>query len=244
MLAVSSSNIVCLHCFLGKPPTNVPVPLHNRKQRLLAVEQIIASHNESKNIPSNMIKQIEDYWIISSHADLNVHKVEKMISSCNGCVLHCELCKICIHTYRCTCESNTLLLNICEHIHACARENQSPLQLNSFILSTIPVLYENEFAVDNQLDDNFVFKNDSSDVEINMLSQIENKLEMILKMMPNSINLSEDGQKYILKYCDNILSILNTNEDACTNNTIISHHENIVPKIHVKHWSTLLDLSQ
>lgn len=226
--------IVCLHYFLGKPPTNVPVPLHNRKQRLRAVEQIIANHNKSKNISSNMIKQIEDYWIISSHANLSIHKVEKMSSSCKGCVLHCESCKICIHTYRCTCENNTLHLNICEHIHACARENKSTPQVNSFILSTVPVLYENQLAVNNQLNDNFVLENNSSDMEINVLSQIENKMEMIHKMMPNSINVSEDDQKYILKYCDNILSILNKNEDACTNNTLISHHENIVSKVHVK----------
>lgn len=77
------------------------------------------------------------------------------------------------------------------------------------------------------MDDNFVFKNDSKEMEINMHSQIENKMEMILKMIPNSINLSENDQKYILKYCDNILSILNKNEDACTNNTSINHYKNI-----------------
>lgn len=36
------------------------------------------------------------------------------------CVLRCDICKVCVHEYSCTCVDYAANFNICEHIHACA----------------------------------------------------------------------------------------------------------------------------
>lgn len=69
-----------------------------------------------------MIIKIDDYWLVSSETDVNLkYKIEKTLISCDDCVLCCDKCKICIHTYKCTCMNNIIYLNICKHIHACAK---------------------------------------------------------------------------------------------------------------------------
>lgn len=46
---------------------------------------------------------------------------------CNeSCMLRCTRCKICIHSFKCTCVNYLLYHNICKHIHLCAQERIAP----------------------------------------------------------------------------------------------------------------------
>jgi len=199
-----------MHYVLGELSKDAPVHLHNRKQNITRIEQLIsARHKKSANILIDMIKQTEDFWIISSSTDVSIQfKIEKAISSCNGCVLSCKLCHICIHTYTCTCDDNALYLNICEHIHACAQVDKSTAQHNSYMSSIIPVPCKNQFVVNDQLSDNLKSEEDTYDVHTVFHSQIKSKMEMMLEIMSNKTNLSKDDLNNILKYCDKILSVL------------------------------------
>lgn len=80
-----------------------------------------------------MMTNIGDYWMIYSETDKNImYKVEKTVATCHECVLHCDICHICIHKYKCMCKEYDIHLNICKHIDACTRENKS-IQLYIYI---------------------------------------------------------------------------------------------------------------
>lgn len=48
------------------------------------------------------------------------YQVRYLSSKRCKCVLRCEICKVCVHEYSCTCVDYAANFNICEHIHACA----------------------------------------------------------------------------------------------------------------------------
>lgn len=217
-----------MHCVLGELSKDVPVHLHNSKQNITRIKQLISvRHKKSTNISIDMIKQTDDFWMISSSTDVSIQfKVEKAISSCNGCILNCKLCQICIHTYTCTCNDNALYLNICEHIHACAQVNKSITQQNSYMSSIIPVLSENQIVVNDQLSDYLESEKDIYDVHSVFHSQIKSKMEMMVEIMSNKTNSSKDDLNNILKYCDKILSVLKKNLNF--KETAVSHSINTI----------------
>ena len=47
--------------------------------------------------------------------------INKEASICEKCNLLCSYCKICIHTYSCTCIDAQIKMNMCKHIHAVQR---------------------------------------------------------------------------------------------------------------------------
>ena len=92
-----------------------------------------------KNILPEMRVKFDNYWLVNSEKDINIkYKVEKTYSSCSfECVLRCDMCHICIHSYKCTCLNNLINYNICKHIHACA--TSEPNQILNFE-SKVPVM--------------------------------------------------------------------------------------------------------
>lgn len=171
----------------------------------------MASHNKSLNFSVDIKKETENSWIICFITDKSIQfKVEKAISSCNGCVHSCKLCKICIHSYTCSCDDNALHLNICEHIHACVQANKSIIQRNLCTSQTIPVLRETQYLINDQLSTKL--ENNTYDMNTVLYSQVKRKVEIILNIIYNKFDSTLNDLKCISKYCDNIMSLLEDEE--------------------------------
>lgn len=207
--------------------------------------QIIAAHNKSTKITPDMIVEVNGNWFVNSETDIHTqYRVEKTTVSCD-CLLRCNVCKICVHTYKCTCMNNVIYFNICKHIHACAkRQTVTDSETVQNENQSLPLLYD--IAVDNGLlqkqgklkqNENIMKNND----------EIKNKLEMILGMHSRA-NMNEEDQMYIIKQCDNILTMLGRKKDfKKTSNLKLTRKRKIEPqarfiskkKVPNQHLSTL-----
>jgi len=197
----------------------------SKQKRSSKIIQIIASHNKSTDILSSMIKKVEDCWIVTSEKCRNItYKVEKRVATCHNCALCCNVCEICIHTYKCTCKDNVIYLNICKHIHACARDNKS-ISKNTSITS--PIVFENNLVIDNQL------KPFEPKKESEKSLQIRSNMEMMIGMY-NRSNLPEDDENSVMKYCDKILTLLSKNEDTNFKKTDINNKRKIESQVRFK----------
>lgn len=201
----------------------------SKQKRSSKLIQIIASHNKSANILSSMIENIEDCWIVTSEKFKTItYKVEKTVATCNNCVLRCNVCQICIHTYKCTCKDNVIYLNICKHIHACARDIKLiSKNIPNHTSITSPIVFKNNLVIDNQLN-SFELKNESE-----KSLQIRSKMEMMIGMY-NKSNLPENDENSVMKYCDKILTLLSKNEDTNFKKTDISNKRKIESQIRFK----------
>ncbi|KAE9523853.1 hypothetical protein AGLY_015741 [Aphis glycines] len=192
-----------------------------KKKRSNKLLQIISSHNKSKNILPEMIVKFENYWLVNSETEINIkYKVEKTYSSCTfECVLRCDKCHICIHSYKCTCLNNVVNYNICKHIHACATASE-PVQILNLKLN-VPVMTpdSNQIVIDHGL---------MNITNNNCNNQIKNKLEMILGMC-NRTSLNGEDQN-VLKHCDKILDIFAKNKDMSFKNTQTNLKRKIEPQ--------------
>lgn len=87
-------------------------------------KKIIQSHKASESITTEMIRVLveDEEWIVGSSSDSEKeHNVVKVQDKCEHLCLECTVCNICIHTFKCSCTDNLIKLNICKHIHACAK---------------------------------------------------------------------------------------------------------------------------
>ncbi|XP_026465873.1 uncharacterized protein LOC113369306 [Ctenocephalides felis] len=81
-------------------------------------------HTRSRTVlPDNIteVKESKEWNVLSTTADVAPYVVRLNRDTCNSTCLRCEPCKICFHTYSCTCIDYLIRSNICKHIHACAR---------------------------------------------------------------------------------------------------------------------------
>lgn len=90
------------------------------------IKNVHQNHEASKNIKLEHIKILNNNmgYIITSLSNISLqHHIIKVGHICNhqSC-LKCKECNICFHTFQCTCVDNLIKMNICKHIHACARE--------------------------------------------------------------------------------------------------------------------------
>lgn len=86
-------------------------------------KKICESHTRGESITPVSIRVLENKksWIVNSVTDKSQeYYVAKVGEICNSSCLKCPVCKICIHTFTCTCTDNIIKINICKHIHACA----------------------------------------------------------------------------------------------------------------------------
>lgn len=95
------------------------------------VQKIRQSHTVSMAFKLDQIQILknEEGYLIQSQSNPSLqHHIVKVGETCNhpSC-LKCIKCNICVHTFHCSCMDNLIKLNICKHIHACAR-----LIFNSF----------------------------------------------------------------------------------------------------------------
>lgn len=166
-----------------------------KKKKSHKINQIIAAHNKSLKITSDMVMRVDDYWLVNSETEVNLkYKVEKTLKLCKECVLTCDKCKICIHTYKCSCMNNIIYFNICKHIHACAKSEMTdnlPRDENQIFLSPPKLVVDNGFK-------RIVSE---SDLKIKNKEEIKNKLETIYGMVSGN-------ETHIIKQCDKIISKL------------------------------------
>ncbi|CAI6359244.1 unnamed protein product [Macrosiphum euphorbiae] len=95
----------------------------SKQKRSSKILQIIASHNKSAHVKSDMILKVNSFtWMVNSQTDPKTkYTIEKNNLPCSDCVLRCEYCEICVHMFKCSCMDNIIYLNICKHIHAIAK---------------------------------------------------------------------------------------------------------------------------
>uniref|UniRef100_A0A8D9BAW8 MULE transposase domain-containing protein n=2 Tax=Cacopsylla melanoneura TaxID=428564 RepID=A0A8D9BAW8_9HEMI len=84
--------------------------------------KISLSHVASETIDHCDIQfKTNSSWRVNSSTSGNYCKVTRSKTKCpvEYCPLSCTECKICVHSYECTCMDSVLYFNICKHIHAC-----------------------------------------------------------------------------------------------------------------------------
>lgn len=171
----------------------------SKQKRSAKILKINAAHNKSLKIPHDMITKIDNYWLVISESDINMqYKVEKF-QSFDGCGLQCNECQICIHSYKCACMNNMIYLNICKHIHACARTDFKILTQSSN--NMVPLSHA------LVVDDGFIPTRQGTEKINKKYEEIKNKMEIMCGMY-NCSNLNEEDQNVILKQCDKIISLL------------------------------------
>ncbi|GFR04196.1 uncharacterized protein TNCT_193341 [Trichonephila clavata] len=85
------------------------------------LSKIVNSHRLGLEIQSNKIEKLADneWKIESNHSNYIICKKEE---ECHRlCNIKCTACKICIHSYTCSCVDNLIRGNICKHIHKVAK---------------------------------------------------------------------------------------------------------------------------
>ncbi|GFQ72156.1 uncharacterized protein TNCT_466501 [Trichonephila clavata] len=85
------------------------------------LSKIVNSHRLGLEIQSNRIEKLADneWKIESNHSNYIICKKEE---ECHRlCNIKCTACKICIHSYTCSCVDNLIRGNICKHIHKVAK---------------------------------------------------------------------------------------------------------------------------
>ena len=126
---------VLKHIYLkGKKPQRLDIALHALMRFLrdkvfdrlihlykgkLTPKMSLIRQRHASSIKLNGTKYVQsedDTWKILSSQINEIYEVKKVNDSCN-CDLKCEDCKICIHTYVCTCPDSAIKFNMCKHIH-------------------------------------------------------------------------------------------------------------------------------
>ncbi|XP_025194303.1 uncharacterized protein LOC112593925 isoform X2 [Melanaphis sacchari] len=202
------------------------------KQKMSSkLTQIIAAHNKSEKITPDMVVQVDGNWLVNSEADIHIqYRVEKTTLSCDDCVLRCNVCRICVHTYKCTCMNNVIYFNICKHIHACAKRQTIITDIETVQNENQSFPSPCDLAVDNgflreQGQEQLLNKNIKKNNE-----EIKHKLEMILGIHSRA-NMNEEDQMYIIKQCDNILTTLGKEIDfKKTSNLQLAKKRKIEPQ--------------
>jgi len=192
------------------------------------LSQIIAAHNKSTKITPDMVVEVNGNWLVNSETDIHTqYRVEKTTLSCD-CLLRCNVCKICLHTYTCTCTNNVIYFNICKHIHACAKQQT--------VTDSETVQNQNQsfpLPCDLAVDNGFLQKQEELKRNENIKKnneEIKHKLEMILGMHRRT-NMNEVDQMYIIKQCDNILTALGKETDfKKTSNLQLTKKRKIEPQ--------------
>jgi len=128
---------VLKHIYLkGNKPKRLDIAIHAlmRFLRDKLFEKLISSHRGKLTSKISAIRQRHttsltlaeqeatkseedsNLWTVCSKNKYEVYHVTRVNEKCN-CELKCDECKICIHTYICTCPDSAIKFNMCKHIH-------------------------------------------------------------------------------------------------------------------------------
>ncbi|KAL5244122.1 hypothetical protein ACI65C_011532 [Semiaphis heraclei] len=97
------------------------------------IQEIKKRHKTSISLNLNITKNDANSWNVDSEHTPNQSYVVKKINEEICCVIVCSTCKICIHTFECTCLDYSIKSIICKHIHtiALSQENHTNKMVNS-----------------------------------------------------------------------------------------------------------------
>lgn len=186
-------------------------------------KNIHASHKRSESITSNSIRALENKksWIVDSASNKSQeYYIAKVGDMCSSSCLKCSVCKICVHTFTCTCTDNLIKLNICKHIHACAREFYRAT--NDGYNNNIKDDTEADIFNNNKiyLEDNIVqekeelltFIQSSVECKLDKYKNISEKAGLIQNLCISS-QLSNEDINLVEKKMDEILNMMNKTEN-------------------------------
>lgn len=201
------------------------------------VQKVRLSHNISETIELEQIKILENekgYIIHSLSNPSQQYYIMKVGETCTQTAcLKCEKCKICIHTYHCSCIDNVIKANICKHIHACARNFYKHLDDNNIIhketnLEEQKILFDMNTTYTNhhKIDQNLKIKHQAEIIlgltGTNSLSdqnriQIEKKLSEVITLMNEGekIKLTPVEDINVTKKIDNQIRLYSTKKKSC-----------------------------
>ncbi|XP_040076319.1 uncharacterized protein LOC120848424 [Ixodes scapularis] len=80
-------------------------------------------HQDGMKIPASDVEKLQNGsgWLVKSQSQAGTnYNVERKGDPCQGCILRCKDCDICIDSYQCTCNDSLISVSICKHIHAVA----------------------------------------------------------------------------------------------------------------------------
>ena len=84
------------------------------------VSEINKPHKSATNmchLKDQVLQKNETTWMVPSEIDQSLrYRVELVNSECS-CQLCCSTCKVCKHTYSCTCMDATMHATVCKHVH-------------------------------------------------------------------------------------------------------------------------------
>lgn len=174
------------------------------------IADINSRHRQSLNIRSETISESDpNEWKVQSEENKNLkYVVRKEESLCEGCNLICSYCKICIHSYICSCIDSQTKLNMCKHIHAVYRYTSSNEEV-------LPKVSEKEVIAQIQESDsfqNFVEANKQSTDSIMKL-----KVSQMTHLLDNN-NLNNETKQKIMKHIDAIIELA-SNKNSIEHNT-------------------------
>lgn len=171
------------------------------------VQKVCLSHNISETIKLEQIKILENekgYIIHSLSNPSQQYYIIKVGETCtHPACLKCKKCKICIHTYHCSCIDNVIKANICKHIHACARNFYKHLDCNN-IFHNETNLEEQKILIDMNTTYTNHHKNDQN-------LKIKNQAEIILGLSGKN-SLSDTNRIQIEKKLSEVITLMNEGE--------------------------------
>lgn len=159
---------------------------------------IKASHRSGESISSDLISVNEEgnEWLVTSITDPSkkYHVVYNIKESCSELCLKCDRCKICIHSYTCSCIDNLIKMNICKHIHACSQFN---FEGSNRAMSPLSESLDTMLDIDQA----------NADPDTQNISIIK-KAEMIIGLS-NKVHIEDNERIKIEKYLDKVISLMN-----------------------------------
>ena len=117
------------------------------------IRMIRARHQSSLYLDVNSVSpdaSKDDTWQVKSDTAANTYQVSYLKAICDEsqCALDCPDCKVCIHSYSCTCTDYQLYFTICKHIHLVHRHRQLEKNINADIGDNCSTTQDDEMQTD------------------------------------------------------------------------------------------------
>ena len=93
-------------------------------------------------------------WKVLSKNKTEFYEVRKDNDTCS-CDLRCYECKMCIHSYICSCPDSAIQFNMCKHIHLVLK------LVNQEVIDNAEETEENVLHINDEPVENIAQKNDS-----------------------------------------------------------------------------------
>lgn len=172
-------------------------------------QDVHRSHKASVTIELRDVETVEEQktWIVPSKSNsVQKYLVSWVQNTCECVCLKCCYCNICIHTFKCSCTDNVIKMNICKHIHFCAR---------TFFTRTDTDTINNK-NLDNtndELVDLLPLKPIKNHENIDDYRRVMNKMELMMSLCKKS-SITDQNVESIEKKIDKIIDELNQANEA------------------------------